>query len=50
MRAERRNAYWLLSLDDAQVKSDAWRRDYNEHRPRGPSPNGARFFVTAGLP
>ena len=31
--AECLNAYWFLSLDDARVKCEAWRRDYNEHRP-----------------
>jgi putative transposase len=24
------NAYWFLSLDDARLKCEAWRRDYNE--------------------
>ncbi|RSV10480.1 transposase, partial [Sphingomonas sp. ABOLF] len=33
VRAECLNAYWFLSLDDARVKCEAWRRDYNEHRP-----------------
>lgn len=27
------NTYWFLSLDDARVKCEAWRRDYNEVRP-----------------
>ncbi|WP_308813911.1 IS3 family transposase [Sphingomonas sp. GV3] len=33
VRAECLNAYWFLSLDDARIKCEAWRRDYNERRP-----------------
>lgn len=33
VRAECLNADWFLSLDDARAKCEAWRRDYNEHRP-----------------
>ncbi len=33
VRAECLNAFWFLSLDDAQVKCEAWRIDYNEVRP-----------------
>ena len=32
-RAECLNAHWFMSLDDARVKCEAWRRDYNEVRP-----------------
>ena len=32
-RAECLNAHWFMSLDDAQAKCKAWRRDYNEVRP-----------------
>jgi putative transposase len=32
-RAECLNANWFLSLDEAQRKCEAWRRDYNEVRP-----------------
>ncbi len=32
-RAERLNAHWFMSLDDAIKKCEAWRRDYNEVRP-----------------
>src|ERR1700757_4737152 len=32
-RAECLNAHWFMSLDDAQRKCEAWRRDYNEARP-----------------
>lgn len=33
LRQECLNAHWFLSLEDAQTKIDAWRRDYNESRP-----------------
>jgi len=33
VRAECLNAYWFLSLEDARVKCEAWRQDYNDHRP-----------------
>ena len=29
------NAYWFLSLADAQDKLERWRRDYNEVTPHG---------------
>jgi putative transposase len=32
-RAECLNAYWFLSLDDARLKCEAWRTDYNQVRP-----------------
>ena len=32
-RAECLNAHWFMSLGDARVKCEAWRRDYNEVRP-----------------
>lgn len=32
-RSECLNAHWFMSLDDAQRKCEAWRRDYNEERP-----------------
>lgn len=32
-RAEYLNTHWFLSLDDARLKMEAWRRDYNEVRP-----------------
>ena len=34
-RAERLNAHWFLSLEDARRKMEEWRRDYNEQRPHG---------------
>ena len=33
VRAECLNTAWFMSLDDARSKCEAWRRDYNEHRP-----------------
>ena len=33
VRAECLNKNWFLSLDDAREKTEAWRVDYNEHRP-----------------
>jgi putative transposase len=32
-RDECLNAPWFLSLEDAQEKIEAWRKDYNEYRP-----------------
>ena len=32
-RAECLNEHWFLSLDDARKKIEAWRQDYNHHRP-----------------
>lgn len=32
-RDECLNTHWFESLDDAEMKIDAWRWDYNEHRP-----------------
>ncbi len=32
-RQECLNQHWFMSLDDAQHKVDAWRRDYNQNRP-----------------
>lgn len=34
-RAECLNSHWFMSLADAAEKMEAWRRDYNEHRPHG---------------
>jgi putative transposase len=35
LRAECLSSHWFLSLADAAEKLEAWRRDYNEHRPHG---------------
>lgn len=32
-RAECLNTHWFMSLDDARMKMEEWRRDYNEVRP-----------------
>ncbi len=34
-RTECLSANWVLSLDEARAKCEAWRRDYNEVRPHG---------------
>ncbi len=33
LRQECLEENWFLSLDDAKIKIEAWRKDYNEHRP-----------------
>lgn len=33
LREECLNVNWFLSLEDAQEKIEAWRREYNERRP-----------------
>lgn len=43
VRAECLNAYWFLSLDNTRVKCEAWRRDYNEHRPHSSLGNQTRW-------
>jgi putative transposase len=35
LRDECLNVQQFFSLDDAKAKLEAWRRDYNEHRPLG---------------
>jgi putative transposase len=37
VRAECLNAFWFLSLDDARIKCEAWRVDYNEVEASGKS-------------
>ena len=32
-RGECLNAHWFMSLDDARIKMEDWRIDYNEFRP-----------------
>lgn len=41
-RAERLNAHWFLTLDDARQKTERWRRDYNEVRLTAPSATSRR--------
>jgi putative transposase len=38
-RAERLNADWFLSLDEARAKCEAWHRDYNKVRPHSATGN-----------
>jgi len=33
-REECLNVHWFESVEDAKEKIDAWRWDYDEHRPR----------------
>ena len=35
LRDECLNVHQFVSIADAQTKIEAWRRDYNEHRPHG---------------
>lgn len=35
LRAECLNAHWFLTLDDARLKMEEWRKYYNEERPHG---------------
>ena len=45
-RAECLNTHWLMSLDDAVRKCEAWRRDYNEVRPHSAIGNKAPIELT----
>ena len=51
-RAECLNANWLLSLDEARRKCEAWCRDYNKVRPHSAIGNQApaRLHWAAGIP
>jgi hypothetical protein len=45
------NENWFLSLDDAKEKTEAWRVDYNEHRPHSALGNLApKDFASSGRP
>lgn len=33
LRDECLNVHWFLSLEDAKMKIERWRKDYNEYRP-----------------
>jgi len=49
VRAECLNENWFLSLEDAQEKIEAWRNDYNNHRPHSALCNLApREFADSG--
>jgi len=51
-RVECLNTNWSLSLNEAQRKCEAWRRDYNEVRPHSAIDNRvpAALHRTAGRP
>ncbi|AIL13135.1 transposase [Candidatus Paracaedimonas acanthamoebae] len=44
-RQECLNQNWLLSLEDIKVKIEAWRREYNFHRPHSALGNIAKFYL-----
>jgi len=49
VRAECLNENWFLSLEDAKEKIEAWRLDYNNHRPHSALGNLApREFASSG--
>lgn len=49
VRSECLNENWFLSLEDAEEKIEAWRRDYNELRPHSALGNLApRDFALSG--
>jgi putative transposase len=48
LRAECLNTHWFLSLDDARLKLEDWRRDYNEVRPHSAIGNKAPISLLNG--
>jgi putative transposase len=48
LRAECLNTHWFLSLDDARLKLEHWRRDYNEVRPHSAIGNKAPISLLNG--
>jgi len=49
VRAECLNVHWLESLDESKKTVEAWRRDYNDHRPHSALGNLAlRQFARNG--
>jgi putative transposase len=44
-RAECLNAHWFLTLDDARLKMEDWRKYYNEDRPHGAIGNRAPILL-----
>ena len=49
VRSECLNENWFLTLKDADEKIEAWRTDYNEHRPHSALGNLApREFASSG--
>lgn len=49
-RAECLNTHWFMSLDDARVKMEAWRTDYNEVRPHSAIGNKPPIELMNGSP
>lgn len=47
-RAECLNTHWFMSLDDARMKLEDWRRDYNEVRPHSAIGNNAPISLLNG--
>jgi len=45
LRDERLNTNWFLSIEDAQQKLEAWRRDYNQFRPNSSLGNRLRLTL-----
>jgi putative transposase len=48
LREECLNVNWFLSLEDAQAKIEAWRREYNESRPHSLGPRAASRICCLG--
>ena len=49
-RAECLNEHWFLSLEDAREKIEAWRQDYNNHRPHSALGNATPAQFAGQLP
>ncbi len=50
LRDECFNTNWFLSIEDAQSKLEAWRRDYNEFRPHSSLGNMTPYDFARSLP
>ena len=50
LRAECLNTHWFMSLDDARVKMEDWRKDYNEFRPHSAIGNKPPISLFKGSP
>ena len=48
LRAEFLNTHWFMSLDDARMKLEDWRRDYNEVRPHSSIGNKTPISLMKG--
>jgi putative transposase len=47
-RGECLNVHWFMSLDDARIKMEDWRRDYNEFRPHSAIGNKVPILLMNG--